>query len=503
MFEQPLEKLIPDFLTSLDSDLTAEFIRICDADSSCDKFDIAYKYMMQFFQHESFHSIMLSAAEGITSAPLKDLPLTLKPLLELYCCYFAMDYVYRQEHPQKVKYALSFIREFYDLDGVAADEKYNSIRQKVKKMGTVIDLEDPMLKNPGMRIGKYNIEHIYLGHIIEFLQKTCSTKKDALYSNYLAPSIIFTALASMGSLPNGVYANRSRTKISMYIIATIDYALRNDFFYDKKVLYENTSTATARLINYALADDVYRIDRLNYALKKYIEVRKSEKNISAVNEIALARMCSLLLCIPKPLIKAMSPQLDKLIERVQQGSVSEALTYVTNILGFTSIIFPYMIGGICSLLFWDSASNELKEIQEIRNIIAKLDEEITHDSIFLKDIIFDSDRIESNNDIVVHKEDKGNGRSNKKWDFTFSHNLPLDEILGYILNQESAIAKTRIIIDENSFIFEKQLFLVKHLIEYETYPKMEDYSPTKLQNKFSPHKYIDSLSKQFLANIYK
>lgn len=503
MFEQTLENLIPNFLVSLDSDLTAEFTRICDAGSSCDTFDTAYKYMMQFFQHESFNSIMLNAAEGMTSESLKDLPLTLKPLAELYCCYFAMDYVYRQEHPQKVKYALSFIREFYDLDGAVAGEKYNLIRQKIKKMASVIDLEDPMLKNPGMRIGKYNIEHIYMGHIIEFLQKTCSTKEDALYSNYLAPSIIFTALASMGSLPNGAYTNRSRTKISMYIITTIDDALRNDFFYDKKILYENTSTETACLINYASADDLYRIDRLNYALKKYVEVRKSEESIRPINEIALARMCSLLLCIPKPLIKTMSPQLDKLIERVRQGSFSEALTCVTSILGLTSIIIPYMIGGLCSLLFWDSETNKLKEIQEIKNIIANFDEKIEHDSNFLKEITFDADRIATNSDIGVSDEAKGNGHSYKKCDFTFNHNHSLSEILGYILNQESVIAQSRIIIDENSFIFKKQLFVLKCLANYGTYPDIKDYSPTKLQDKFSPHKYIDSLSKQFILNLYK
>ncbi|MEY8356763.1 hypothetical protein AALB39_25900 [Lachnospiraceae bacterium 54-53] len=471
MFEEYLECIAPKTITSLTENMFVTLENIITDSNDLDTFDAMYEKIIQFFTSDCLKYFYDTVSRIRINKELE----VMKPTVALYCCYFAMDYVYRMEHPTGEQLDFSFIKDFYDCDSDNAREIYNLLRTSSKKTEKIKVFEDTMYVNPGGYIEKmgknYSKAHIYLGNIKKYLDKSCEVKEGKLILHDLVPSITFIALRSIGSLPNGGDTNKSRNKISGNIINSIDRWILGKTIVDKldietfkrnKIKY-STKPEIAELINLAAVDDVYRMDRLNMALHEYVHYLEQKKDsndlsvISKVDEYTIAGICSLLISIPISESSRYLDPLEQVLDLLEYGSSRIPAAYANQLFAFTSVTFPYLIGISCYLLFYKSGN--IKSIEEIKKIIQNLEECLLDNYDTLKEVLnIDKNRIwpgeHSTSTKYTSTTGKNKGTTNKKKinkniDWSAEHFKPFNEIAEIMLSPTHNIMKTRTLVDEN------------------------------------------------------
>lgn len=105
-------------------------------------FEVAYNIITDFFKSTDIRLYFFDATF------LADLMSDIKPLAALYCCYFAMDYIYRQKENEGRRLDFASIREFYNCTENAERDIYNTLRRQKIDIGKVKEFEDPKFNNP-------------------------------------------------------------------------------------------------------------------------------------------------------------------------------------------------------------------------------------------------------------------------------------------------------------------------------------------------------------------
>lgn len=500
---------------TIESTLLNMGIQIKDKDENLTNgisFEVAYNIIMDFFKSTDMELPFLDTSF------LTDIMSDMKPLAALYCCYFAMDYIYRHEENGERRLDFSSIREFYSCTENAEREIYNTLRRQKSTIGKVKEFKDPKFYNPRIAKNyedtkkenadkskrKYYESHIYNGNIIEYLQKSCYLKDNNLFMTDLVPSITYICLRTVGDLPNGGNTNKSSEAISVNILDNIDNEIRGGLIYagddgetfyktfQSRIINYHTSDAMGKLINMAAVDDVFKMERLNQALKLYAEAAIKDKTAPAEKDFAVATVCSLLLYIPQPLIDKFSIIIKRIIEFIIADDIKQAFESLNIVFSFTAVVFPYTIGLLGVLMFLDAIKE--KNTANIKNRIKEMERYLQgeeYDTLYSA-LTTDRKRTWSDDQYVFSVPvDKGNGRKNTVTDWKNKNKYSLNEIIGIMLNQKNGIAKSRTLVDENYTDF------LGRCKNSEMYLKYRGVYKEISNRLFSPGEYVASLSWAF------
>ncbi|MTK07466.1 MAG: hypothetical protein F8N38_10300 [Hungatella sp.] len=545
MFEETLERLVVKSYTSMDGSMFQAFDAILEDAFEADTFDKVYEKIKGFFISDGIKSLYADKSESDILAEI-DL---LKPIAALYCCYFGMDYIYQKNTPQGEKLDFSYIKSFYDCSSDTAREVYNILRGSIGSLEKVKEFEDTLFVNPKgyqkkaeNEMKDYFKSHIYLGNIKLYLDKACESDGKHLILRDLVPSITFMALRSSSSLPNGTYINRTKGYINVNAINTIDrWVLGQDFskeidlnintFNVNKVRYK-TSPEIAKLINLAVVDDVYRLDRLNTILinfVSYIEERKINENI---NESDIAMASSLLLSIPLPILPRYLRYLEKLFRGLECNDDSITRAMSKEIIRFTSVTFPYLIGLLCYLLFYRSympmpIEGIVKAVEKLEIFLQKNNNSILQSLSINDNRMWLYGESENSNKYIREYVDV-KGKYKKDW--KEKHEKSLGEVIEIILSPQINKFKISTLISKNFVALptENKQKIMKFLsyslygIQSEKRREQKSFESEKIESKFmlyglkglqleildnhkmyNPEEYVLILVNDFLDNLTK
>lgn len=519
----------------------------------------------------------------------------LQPLMALYCTYYAKDYLELIQNPQGTLWSYEFIKNFYNCDTGDAEEIYRQFRSQIQGLPEILYYPDPLFTNPGFwkANAKGKRPHIYSGQILKYLQnhirmaKTTSFKSNVPPCRIrllgITPSVSLLAIKTGSHLPNGTYTNKSSFNISAKVLKILSGELCENAallrlpsekimpVYIKEKLSYDTQASDSCLINQALSDDLFRVERINRALDMFV-------SISGCPEIAYSRrlekvyagICSLLITMPIGLSNYLDKDVLSLIKAASTNNEQMEKQTLKKILGITNIIIPYLIGMLCYLLFC-FRPQKIKNTTEMNSILeliqnhlpekeyppipmdnSKVDEqsekllsyykenannilnwiynspERVHSLTPINDSLLgnQSDKllsyIKANNDLlpllsvnksplwhdhtVELKSNKGKTNANKhtlsKIEWKNPDRLSFSSVLGIMLNQQSNIAKSRTLMDENYWRYCNCINYIRLIIQ--TY----NFSPTEYTRhmgslqKISPNDYANALANAFYENIH-
>lgn len=559
MFEMTLEDLISKTIKSLTPDMAETLINCMKQEQNIDSFDKAYNIVETFLKTDHFKFVFNELPEKT----YESIFYKLKPIAALYCCYFGMDYVMRQENPNGVPLNTNFLTSYYDISVDSVQYIMKLIRRQKENIKNTWEYPDPSFINPYIDCkyaeNKKYQPYIYNGNIINYLKKSyCITDNSPKeYSiRDLVPAITLIALRSTGSLPNGGNTNKS-THISANTINSIDQAIGEIYNINgkevpavntKKISYK-TDEAIAELINLAALDDVYKLERLEKALCNYSDYIRKYKNTTFIQDKAFAGICSLFMNLPLPFIETFD--FDKELNSIINNEYIKPESLV-HIIGFFTTVFPYTIGLLCFLLysqhniavlsklpdvwlilhklqqiyydlnheFLIPINNELKEIEnslairpleEVRTTVTNLENFSNKNYLRMRqnmrmkksEKIWSYNTAEKQNSLTkCIYEDKGNGRTNKHLEWRYCRNLSFNDVMDIILNQKNNIANIRNPIEENYARHAMCEFLVFNSVDYPGI--LRSYflnDDVKDTRKITPEEYVDLLSKAFIYNL--
>ncbi|WP_270813530.1 hypothetical protein [Hungatella effluvii] len=559
MFELTLEDLISKTLKSLTANMAKTFLDCIKQENNIESFDKAYSIVESFLKTEYFKF----AFDGLPEKTYNHIFYKLKPVSALYCCYFGMDYIYHQKNKDGVPLNSKYLSSYYDCSLKNVQVFMKSIRRQRETIKSTWEYPDPNFVNLYIDAqyadNKKYSPYIYNGNIISYLQKSYSivnkNQKEEYLINDLVPAITLIALRSTGSLPNGGNTNKS-THVSSNIINSIDHAI-NEIYYinGKKIPALNTTKIAyktdqnvAELINLAALDDVYKLERLEKAMRKYNDYITKYKNATLKQEKTIAGMCSLFLNLPLPFINIFDHEFNKALNSIINNE-TENLEGLINIIGFYTTIFPYVIGLLCFLLFsqydiaemskhlnawrtlqsldhiynilrvdYTALASELKEIEnslairplnEVKITIEKLEIILNKRVMILRQSMFinKGEKIwsyaatEKQNSLTkCIYEDKGNRRTYKHLEWRHSRNLSFSEVLDIILNQKINIAKLRNPLDENYTRHTACEYLIFHTAKFQKF--LHNYfQQMGSSEKIPPQEYVNLLTTEFIKSL--
>jgi hypothetical protein len=322
---------------------------------------------------------------SVTSVLGKDIDTLLNDLkytVMIYSCYYAMEYIYTINNRHGVPLDGPFIQNFYHCDANIQSDILNNLKRNIKKFSEVTSFPDPGHINP--YIG-YQYEqsqpkntHIYSGNILAYLQKGLKIEGKKKYIHTISPSVIFIALTTLGYLPNGGNTNKSKHNISPKTLKIIDNALHGgailkdasgiSFITNQKesLLYDLSDLCVPEIINSALLDDIFKIERVNAALNCYNAYIQKEylENLTETNEYFAASICSLLMEIPLSILPTAQNFFLKFLTRQFEDDIWKSRKkYLEEIFLFTSFIFPATVGLFCHIKL--SILSELAKLLKI------------------------------------------------------------------------------------------------------------------------------------------
>ncbi len=390
----------------------------------------------------------------------------LRPVAALYTCFLLMEDVFHKTYPFGHCLNQAFIRNFYDCTTFQSVDIYNSIKRQIKDLEHILSFPDPKYINP-KAVKIHNSEHmanIYSGHTLSYLKKVYENANNKYYTKDLSPSITFVALKAAGSLPNGGNTNKSFRNLSSNIIQAIDKPLQGGNIYSKECniqtinLYKlqyHTSNNVSHLLNLAVFDDIYRLERLNYVLHKLLNHfdDKSAFNWHQQTEYAILKSYALYLSIPFPLFSTFDPLIKELIQGIISGNSLQVIKNAQVILTYISIIIPYYIGIFCTYYLCDKWENLKTTISELEKYLTYNYENLKNSLKSAEPRIWSVDYSKSpNSHTYSYQRNKGNTLHPKQTQFICwkeKHQFSFNETLGLLLNQADNIISTRTLMDEN------------------------------------------------------
>ena len=466
--------------------------------------DFAYNAIKQIYK----------SIDSIFDIDIESLLEDLKCTVMLYSCYYAMDFIIRKEEPNGNELNSAFIRHYYDCNSTISSQIVNNIKSNIKKISKVSSYPDPGRVNP--YIGKqyeqftkgYN--HIYSGNILTFLKRNLQIEGKKKYIKSPCPSAIFAALKVLGYLPNGGNTNKSREEIQLTTIKMIDAAVNGGAIFankeqqnpyiavQKKLLYKGVNEENSELINSVVFDDLFKIERIDTALKCYdAYIRKNRKKaLTRKDECFAAYICSLLMEIPLPLLSMAQEFFEKLLaEAIEGGNKETGNNRIKEIFLFTSTIFPTTVGLFCSMMF-----NKCFEDTMIRRNIDEVFRAIEKDSgknIYLED----RKHIWSNNSTFDSYKTNSEKYEHYYWIDTGSkneHKIRISKTLGIMMNETYDTVRIKTLGKENHSRYQEIIFNINYYYKYGKF--IQEYLDKK---PLTPIQYAEELTADFLNTAKK
>ncbi len=434
----------------------------------------------------------------------------LKCTVMLYSCCYAMDYIIKKEETSDNELNSTFIRHYYDCDSTISPHIMNNIKSNIKKVSDVSSYPDPGRVNP--YIGKQyekntkGHSHIYSGNILTFLKRNILIKGKKKYIKSSCPSVIFVALKVLGYLPNGGNTNKSKEEIQLTTIKMIDAAVNGGAIFankeqkrpyiavQKKLLYKGINEENSELINSVVFDDLFKIERIDTALKRYDTYIKKERKraLTRKNECFAAYICSLFMEIPFPLLSKVQGFFEEFLMRAIDGGNKESYdNYIKEILLFISFIFPTTVGLFCTMIFDISFEDPM-----IRRNIDKVFRIIENDSgknIYLKE----REYIWSDNSTFYSNKTKSENYTHYYWTDN-RHKISVSKALGIMMNETYDTVRIKKIGEENRSRYEEIFLNLKYYSEHGKLIK--EYLDKK---PITPMQYAEALTKDFLITAEK
>ena len=386
-----LEYTLEDFVEHIIYSMTSEMVNTLKKavqNSNIDSFQTAYAIGRKCMEQSAFR-----ANNGDIIKWTPEFWHDLEKVAAAYTCYLGMDYIFRNEHPEGTPLGIQYLKKVYkntvplpvDLD-IFCRSLYASLKQAIPSLRNALNLPGSDLHNPYILKKekerrrskakadnkKYFEPHLYLNNIPLYLKKSFPPLGSASNINMirdLTPSVTIAALSVAGAMPNGYFTNRSTDGISYNTISKIDSLLyANSLFRNKEIPKLNLDyieysfdhvkdpdyVITANILNLAVLDDVFRIQRFHNAMDTYYHfLTDHNPSLTVEMEEAIAYVCSLLLNIPIPLISHFREPMQKLIYYISQKDKLNSVNYLSQIMEFSVVTFPYMIGIICATLYSD------------------------------------------------------------------------------------------------------------------------------------------------------
>lgn len=402
---------------------------------------------------------------SVTSVFGKDIDALLDDLkytVMIYSCYYAMEYLYTIDNPRGVLLDGHFIQKFYHCDANIQRDILNNLKRNIKKFSEVTSFPDPGHINP--YIG-YQYEqsqpkntHIYSGNILAYLQKRLRIKDRKKYIHTISPSVIFIALTTLGYLPNGGNTNKSKHNISPKTLKIIDTALHGgtilkdvsgiSYKTNQKefLLYDLPNLCVPEIINSALLDDIFKIERVNAALNCYNAYIQKEykENLTKTNEYFAASICSLLMEIPLSILPTAQKIFFKFLTRQFEDDIWKSRKkYLEDFFLFTSFIFPATVGLFCHIIFNKFSFSDTNIRQRINDISFIL--ECNKEKILCPNPI---KRIWLDDKIIYTYQYIGEKYDHYKW-LDDRHKLGVSNVIGIIMNETYNCVRKKTIIEEN------------------------------------------------------
>lgn len=463
MLEIQLEKLILMTKESFTNDMYYKFSKVMknvDKDSMSPQ--VAYDTILKFYEAEfSSHKIYKDSIENLSD--------DLKKTIMIYSCYFAMEYIYRQENPLGVDFITCLKNTYPLVDSI--DVINEKMRRPKKDLLNIIDFPDPLEINPfyhtSYEIMKGHLAHIYNGELLAFLKSTIWVQNKKMWLRTISPSVIFCALSALGNLPNGGYTNKSNTKITINAIGNIsdkltDYIIRfhnknsqtisYQAFQESFLAYKPSNDIISKIINLALVDDLFRLNRLHFALECYDSHIKNQKNkgksgLTKEKQYCYASICSLLTEIPISCFPFHKKVTKEFLNYFTADDMDSYNIKLKQMLFSTSFLFSFTTGLFCTLLFDEYCSTKTENsIISIRKKIDELSEILFEDQIDIlnklekpKRYIWDDNYGDDENDKVISwkKRNKGNNKEllEGNWKRKDLHKIHISYVNAIMLNQ--------------------------------------------------------------------
>ena len=404
---------------------------------------------------------------------------TIKPMVVLYAYYLGMEYKHFLQADAWKPIDYSYLNDIYASSNSETsynvDDLYKNISRQLSSIGKTLEHPDPLNYNPYLYTN-YNSKfkkkpHIFLGSLVLYLKKNFAIKeigsKQKLYSRSLSPSMDIVALRSTGFLPNSDRINRSKN-ISSTVICRIDKMLTTkDYFADcnglaffnKSKIADFNDTQISELLNLAISDEVFKIARLNFMLKKYITYHNQFQISDKDLEKKLAGICSLGLYFPLPVLPHFQSLFDELAKSISQAQEDHSNKYLHEIFAYSSVLFPYLVGLLCNTLFFKHSFETTKYsdqcLSEMNAYLRKNYNLIANNFKFL----YDDARIwEIPHSLPEDFPLKYKIRNKSTADSPHTHitltwnsknyKLPFEEVLAIMLNQDILPSRSRTILDD-------------------------------------------------------
>ncbi len=445
---------------------------------------------------------------------------TIKPIVILYAYYLGMEYKHFSKADSWRPIDYSYLKDTYDLKDPSnpesphkTDALYKHISHHLSLIGKNIEHPDPLNYNPYLYTN-YNSKfkkkpHIFLGSLVLYFKKNFAIKqvgsKEKLHSRSLSPSMDIVALCSTGFLPNGGYANRSENITSNVISKIDDFLTDGNYISDcgklplfiKSKIADFSDTQISELLNLAISDEVFKTARLNFMLKKYIAYHDQFQISDKELEKKLAGICSLGLYFPLPMLTCFQSLFDNLASSISQGQEENSINCLYEIFAYSSILFPYLVGLLCSALFFNHSFDTSKYsdqcLSEMNAYLKKNYSPISNGFKFL----YNDERIWKL--IVSDQKDSAQdtlpfaNRIRNKSTVNISHNhhilkwnrknykLPFEKVLAIMLNQDILPSRSRTLLDDIKV--------------------MPFADPERVRNGGSPHVDIGQQAKIFMNEL--
>lgn len=547
MLELTLTELLRRVYYSMPPEIMIDISRMRKNTSA--SIDSAFELTEEFIFKNHFKDLLLFEEPK----EYEEILAQLHSIAVLYCSFYFMEYSYHSSYPSGKRLDNSFIRDFYECDAYESTEIYRYIRRQQKALDSITSFPDPQYLNPFV-VKQWNSKqstaknpdfaaNIYSGQILKYLKKCHVSINNKAYTKDLVPSVTFLALRNAGYLPNGGNANKSKFDLSSNTLQSFDkyISTKNENEQDKKQqgtnafssensitnvikakIYYPSNETIANLMNLAVIDDIYRLDRINHALYK-IEWQFLHNGAycwDKITEKAAIKAFSLYTAVPAPLLALLSPYIDSIVRGILIDNLEGQAFCAQISLSFISIIIPYYIAMFCFFMLPDkviasivmeketSAENQ-KTIIELKELIESLNLYLENHSQEIKTaftntlprIWSDSHCNSSDSDTRLCIRNKGNNRSNHFVEWKGTHHYTFNETLGLILNQTQSGFSNHTLLMENYYRTQTKLFHYStdgNLIPLERLEKILGSSEL-----LSPFDYIKKLTTLFIAELSK
>ncbi|MFR5601170.1 MAG: hypothetical protein ACLTKI_01855, partial [Lachnospiraceae bacterium] len=485
MFETTLEKLIEqiNIYGIRDHERFSNFRDKFQASSNVGFFDNAFKEICNLLENNYFPDFF-----DKNKYQLKTITDILEPISILYCYYFSGDYLQRHREHKAFKFS-PYIKEFYSVKSTEAHQISRNLARAKKEVLESLSYIDPAMVNLQLLVNyncqkkeeakspKFYPAHIYSNNILLYLKKVISTNETVFAIHDFVPSMSFIALKAAASLPNGGDTNKSADGINSKRLMDIDNSVTGESIFKKipnvPVFKENrlgfyADQEVARSVNLAAVDDIYRMDRLNYALIKYAEYIQKYRTLAKFEtkedmllvERAVAGVCSLYLSFPLVFGDFLKSDFELILEDIiTKRQVCK--TQIYHIISFSSVVFPVIIGLLCWFLFGNHnlhslKDNAIKEIDEIEKLHEQLGKRITKDSTkHLRYFKVNTTRIWHGNtspSSPTYSFLKSNS-INEQVDWNYPHTLSFEKVVDIMLNPIYNKPKIENLLDEQYYKF--------------------------------------------------